>query len=122
VLWSIRLSAPSLPGFLSAGGFAVNVLASNQRRLAADFATAAIDKFADVPFVMGLRGYPLLPGSIAVFECRTENTIEGGDHLIFIGRVVAASYCDGQPLLFSGGEYCVPIPHASRPELQRLYA
>ncbi len=121
VLWSIRLSAPSLPGFLAAGGFAVNVLAADQRKLAADFATASVDKFADVPFAIGQRGYPLLPGSIAVFECQTENTIEGGDHLIFIGRVVAAAYRDGEPLVFSGGEYCVPVPHAA-PEPQRLHA
>ena len=40
VLWSIRQSAPSLPGFLAAGGFAVNVLAADQRKLAASFATA----------------------------------------------------------------------------------
>jgi flavin reductase (DIM6/NTAB) family NADH-FMN oxidoreductase RutF len=121
VLWSIRLSAPSLPGFLASGGFAVNVLASDQRKLAATFATASVDKFADIPFGFGLRGYPVLPGSIAVFECQTENTVEGGDHLIFIGRVVAASYCDGEPLVFHGGEYCVPVPHAPGAP-QRLYA
>jgi flavin reductase (DIM6/NTAB) family NADH-FMN oxidoreductase RutF len=121
VLWSIRLSAPSLPGFLAASGFAVNVLASDQRKLAANFATASIDKFANVPFGFGLHGYPVLPGSIAVFECQTENTVEGGDHLIFIGRVVAASYCDGEPLVFHGGEYCVPVPHAPA-EPRRLHA
>ena len=122
VLWSIRQSAPSLPGFLAAGGFAVNVLAADQRKLAASFANAAIDKFANAPFAIGQQGYPVLPGSIAVFECQTENTIEGGDHLIFIGRVVAASYCDGEPLVFSGGEYCVPVRHApAEPQLlQRL--
>jgi flavin reductase (DIM6/NTAB) family NADH-FMN oxidoreductase RutF len=122
VLWSIRQAAPSLPGFLSAGGFAVNVLAADQRKLVADFATPSLDKFADVPFAIGKLGYPVFPGSIAVFECETENTLEGGDHLIFIGRVVAASYCDGEPLVFSSGEYCVPVPHASRPEFQRLHA
>ncbi len=122
VLWSIRQSAPSLPGFLAAGGFAVNVLAADQRKLAADFATASVDKFADVDFAMGQQGYPLLPGSIAVFECQTESTVEGGDHLIFIGRVVAASYRDGEPLVFSAGEYCVPIPHGVRRASPRLHA
>ena len=97
------------------------VLAADQRELAAAFATASIDKFADVPFGIGLRGYPILHGSIAVFECQTENTVEGGDHLIFIGRVVAASYCDGEPLVFSRGEYCVPVRHAPPPEPQCLH-
>ena len=122
VLWCIRRSAPSLPGFLAASGFAVNVLGSDQRKLAATFANAAVDKFADVPFEIGLRGYPVITGSIAVFECQTENTVEGGDHLIFIGRVVATSHCDGEPLVFHGGEYCVPARHALPTELQRLHA
>jgi flavin reductase (DIM6/NTAB) family NADH-FMN oxidoreductase RutF len=123
VLWSIRLSAPSLPGFLAASGFAVNVLASEQRKLAAHFAAAALDKFADIPFSIGERGSPVLPGSLAVFECRTENTIEGGDHLIFIGRVVGASYCDGEPLVFSSGEFCIPMKHPPFVgEAQRLHA
>ena len=39
VLWCIRRSAPSLPGFLAASGFAVNVLGSVNRKLAATFAT-----------------------------------------------------------------------------------
>ena len=120
VLWSIRKAAPSLPGFLAAGGFAVNVLAADQKKLAAAFAAPAPDKFAHVPFAIGACGYPLLPGSIAVFECRTENTVEGGDHLIFIGRVLGASYRDGEPLLFSGGEYCVPARQAPQPA--RLHA
>jgi flavin reductase (DIM6/NTAB) family NADH-FMN oxidoreductase RutF len=122
VLWCIRRSAPSLPGFLAADGFAVNVLGADQRKLAATFATASIDKFADVPFAVGLRGYPILPSSIAVFECQTEDTVAGGDHLIFIGRVVATSHREGEPLVFSGGEYCVPVRHATPAELQRLRA
>lgn len=121
-MWSIRQSAASLPGFVAASGFAVNVLAADQRMLAAAFATASIDKFADVPFAIGLRGYPVLPGSIAVFEYQTGNTVEGGDHLILIGRVVAASYCDGKPLVFSRGEYCVPVRHVPPRERQRLHS
>ena len=73
------------------------------------------------PFAIGLRGCPLLTGSLAIFECQTENTVEGGDHLIFIGRVVAAAYREGEPLVFSAGDYCVPVRHAPA-EPQRLHA
>lgn len=44
-----------------------------------------------------------------------------GVTVIFIGRVVAASCCDGEPLVFSRGEYCVPVRHAPQPEPQRLH-
>ena len=123
VLWSIRLSAPSLAGFLAARGFAVNVLAAGQRALAHHFSTACVDKFEAIPFSTGPSGCPVLPESLAVFECETESTIEGGDHLIFIGRVIGAAYFDGEPLVFSKGEYCVPAKHApSLQQAQRLHA
>lgn len=108
VLWSLRRGAPSLASFLRAGHFAVNVLAAEQWRLSRRFATPRRDKFAEAEFSTGLGGCPVLAGSLATFECETENIVEGGDHLIFLGRVLRAAYREGEPLLFSGGRYCVP--------------
>lgn len=123
VLWSIRLSAPSLPSFLSANSFAINVLAAEQRSLSIHFATPCVDKFEDVSFSAGLGGCPVLPDSLALFECNIEDTVEAGDHLIFIGRVVRATYRQGKPLLFSGGEYCIPVKHPpATAEVYRLQA
>ena len=113
VLWSLRREAPSLGGFLDGGWFAINVLASHQADLSRHFATPAPDKFADLPWVEGLGGCPLLPGCLARFECRTETTVEAGDHIIIIGRVTRATYRDGEPLLYNAGRYCVPAPLAA---------
>jgi len=108
VLWSIRRTAPSLDSFLSAGAFAVNVLASDQRHLAQHFATPRADKFAEFSCGSGHGKCPVLPGALAIFECETERTVEGGDHLIIIGRVIRAAYGEAEPLIFSRGEYCLP--------------
>ena len=113
VLWSLRRQAPSLAGFLGGGWFAINVLASHQADLSRHFATPAPDKFAELPWLEGLGGCPLLPGCLARFECRTETTVEAGDHIIFIGRVARATYRDGEPLLFTSGHYCVPAAIAA---------
>lgn len=110
VLWSIRSSAPSLDGFLQSGSFAVNVLGAEQAELARHFATPRIEKFDAIAHTHGHGGCPTLPKCLAVFQCVTENTVEGGDHLLFIGRVVRASHRDGDPLIFSGGRYRVPAP------------
>jgi flavin reductase (DIM6/NTAB) family NADH-FMN oxidoreductase RutF len=120
VLWSIRRAAPSLDGFIEAGCFAVNVLAAEQRDLAAHFATPRAEKFAIAEHDRGHRGCPVLAGCLATFQCETESTAAGGDHLIFIGRVVHAAYRDGEPLVFCGGQYCVPAPLA--PDAARLRA
>ena len=108
VLWSLRQNAPSLPGFLESGLFAVNVLASGQCGLSRHFATPSKDKFESVAHVPSLGGCPLLAGSLATFECSVETTVTGGDHIIFIGRVHRATYRDGDPLIFSAGKYCTP--------------
>ena len=109
VLWSLRRQAPSLRGFVEAGRFAVNVLAAEQSGLSRHFATPLADKFAGVTWEEGQDGCPLLPGCLARFECRTERTVEAGDHLIFIGRIYRLKHRDGVPLLFNAGHYSLPV-------------
>lgn len=106
VLWSLRRNAPSLAGFLDSGHFAVNVLAADQHHLSRHFAMRAENKFENLACDTGLGGCPLLPNTLACFQCSTENTVESGDHIIFIGRVHRASYREGAPLIFSAGQYC----------------
>ncbi|NNM70959.1 flavin reductase family protein [Enterovirga aerilata] len=110
VLWSLRLAAPSLPGFKAAGHFVVNVLSTAQSLTSRHFATPRHDKFEGVRFSAGIAGCPMLDESLAIFECRTESTIEGGDHMIFIGRVVQAHYREGEPLIFAAGKYGTHAP------------
>lgn len=106
VLWSLWRNAQSLPSFLDSGYFAVNILAADQCHLSRHFAVQAENKFADLAYATGLGGCPLLAGTLASFQCSTENTVGGGDHVIFIGRVHRATYRDGEPLIFSAGQYC----------------
>jgi flavin reductase (DIM6/NTAB) family NADH-FMN oxidoreductase RutF len=108
IAWSLKRSAPSFDSFVAARHFAVNVLCCEQQALCRHFATPQVDKFAAVAFAHGIHGAPILPGSLATFECRTETTFEGGDHMIFIGRVIAATHRDGDPLIFSAGRLCLP--------------
>lgn len=110
VLWSLRLAAPSLSGFTQSGCFVVNVLSRAQSPASRHFATPRHDKFEDVTFSTGIDGCPMLDESLAIFECRTETTVEGGDHRIFIGRVVQAHYRDGEPLIFAAGRYGTHAP------------
>jgi flavin reductase (DIM6/NTAB) family NADH-FMN oxidoreductase RutF len=108
VLWSLRRNAASLASFTGSKHFAVNVLAADQEHVSNHFAKSSTDKFVEIPHSIGLGGCPVLPGTLASFECRLESEIEGGDHVIFLGRVLRASYRDGVPLIFAGGAYCRP--------------
>jgi len=111
VLWCLLKDSPSLAVFENCSYFAINILRSNQRDLSHQFATPAADKFGAVEWSEGLGGVPLLPGCLAQFECRHETHHEGGDHLIFIGRIENFRYADGQPLLYNAGRYGVAAEH-----------
>ncbi len=108
VLWCLQRTAPSFQSFAAAGVFAVSVLGADQHALSHRFATAAAHKFGSVDHLPGFGGAPRLADALAWFECRTERTVDGGDHVIFIGRVLRAGYRDGEPLVYSAGRYCLP--------------
>jgi flavin reductase (DIM6/NTAB) family NADH-FMN oxidoreductase RutF len=112
VLWCLRREAASVPPFLAAARFAINVLALDQAAVAQRFATRHADRFAGVDWRAGPGGLPLLNGAIAHFVCRSVAREAGGDHLIFIGAVEHYERFDGEPLAFHGGEYgqLVPLP------------
>jgi flavin reductase (DIM6/NTAB) family NADH-FMN oxidoreductase RutF len=112
VLWSLCQDAPSLAHFTDAEHFAVNVLGVGQRPLSRHFSSRQSNKFSGVAYATGLGGCPLLNGALAHFECVIENTIPGGDHVIFLGRVLRAAYRDGEPLIFAAGAYWRPAPIA----------
>lgn len=109
VLWSLRRQASSLASFLEAGCFAVNILSAEQGALSRHFATPAADKFEGVDWEEGHGGCPMLPGSLASFECDTHEAVEAGDHVILIGRIRHVTHRDGTPLVFHGGQYGTPV-------------
>jgi len=111
VLWSIKKESGSWPVFRQAGHFAVNVLASGQVDLSNRFATAEVDKFAQVAWSPGLRGDPLLHGAIAHLECELVHVHEGGDHFVLVGCVQRYARFAGEPLLFAQGRYAVVDEH-----------
>ncbi len=109
VLWSIGVKAFSYPAFAKATHFAVHVLAADQQALSDRFARPSTEKFDGVLFEHGLGEVPLFPGCAAVFECSTERCVEGGDHVIMIGRVERFSVNESAlPLMFYRGRYAIP--------------
>ena len=103
LLWSLSLDAVSLQEFRSAGAFAVNILADDQLSLCERFARRAIKKFHGMPYTCEELGMPLLDGALAHIVCSTWQRYPGGDHEIFVARVIAARAMEGQPLCYFSG-------------------
>ncbi len=106
VLFSLDRRAYSLPIFHEAGQFAVNVLRADQRQLSAIFAAPLVDKWDGVDYELWDTGCPILRDALASFECKTQHIYDGGDHLIFVGRVQKLRWsAAGDPLLYFRGGY-----------------
>jgi flavin reductase (DIM6/NTAB) family NADH-FMN oxidoreductase RutF len=106
VLFSVARSAYSLPAFLGARRYAVNILCADQAELSTRFARALEDKWGGSEWQAGGHGLPLAPGALAAFECDHYAEYDGGDHLILVGRVTRFERSpDGRPLLFFRGRY-----------------
>lgn len=92
------------------GVFAVNILSDDQEFLSERFAARAPivnEKFEGVSYEVAVTGSPILPDSIAWYDCRVEATYDGGDHVIIIGRAAAIGFGDDrrQPLLYYANQY-----------------
>jgi flavin reductase (DIM6/NTAB) family NADH-FMN oxidoreductase RutF len=106
VLWSLSRAAASLSAFSTGSHYAINILGADQQALAMRFATKNVDRFADVAFVNGAGGAPLLAGAAATFECFNRSRYEEGDHVIFVGEVERCTHNPGaSPLLYHGGKF-----------------
>lgn len=107
VLFSVDRKARSLPAMLEAKGFAVNILARDQESISNQFARALSNKWNQVKTSVGHAEAPLISGAMAHFECAPYAIYEGGDHVIFVVRVIRhASRAEGAaPLIFFRGRY-----------------
>ena len=105
ILWNIAKVSNSLRAYLAAEHFAINVLGAGQRDLSHHFAQSDHTVFKGIEYSVSEHGVPMLPDTIASFECRTYEIHDCGDHFIIIGEVERFDSSDGDPLLFFGGDY-----------------
>lgn len=100
VLVSIARSAKACE-LLAERSFAVNILGAHQRELALHFAGRPQGGL-EIPWEDG-RLAPRLAGCLAYLECSPWQAYNGGDHVLYLGRVEAFSHGDGEPLVFFAG-------------------
>jgi flavin reductase (DIM6/NTAB) family NADH-FMN oxidoreductase RutF len=111
VLWSLSRAAASMPAFSAGSHYAINILGADQQELALRFAAKGVDRFADVEFIDGVGGAPLLAGAAASFECFNRSRYEEGDHVIFVGEVERCTHnASASPLLYHGGKFYTEHP------------
>jgi flavin reductase (DIM6/NTAB) family NADH-FMN oxidoreductase RutF len=105
LLVNIARAAFGCDAFTGSQGFAVNILARDQRDLSNRFAAAGTDKFANLGWSGAATGSPIIDDVVAWFDCEHFEQVDAGDHIILLGRVVQYSYNTHAPLGFCRGAY-----------------
>ncbi len=105
LLMCVDKTAESFGVFTESPGFAVNILAEKQIETSGLFASKRPDKFDITSWTESLTGYPLLDGSCAWFDCRRNQVIDAGDHVIILGEILSYDYNDKIGLGYMRGGY-----------------
>lgn len=94
-----------LPAMIQeAGAFAVSILDRTQEQASNFFASRGREPSSDLE-ALGCRrtesGAPVVDGAMGWLACSVHESMEQGDHTIFVGRVVeATANPEGEPLLY----------------------
>lgn len=105
ILWSIDKGSYGFEAFTRASSFAIHVLAADQSELSRRFASRGADKFKGLASSKGVHGDPILEDFAACFQCESAAAHDAGDHVIIVGKVVAVTNQDKEPLIFHRGRY-----------------
>ncbi|GAB3304718.1 flavin reductase family protein [Geodermatophilus aquaeductus] len=109
VLVSLDRGSGLLARLAEGAPFGLNVLAAAQAELATRFARRGADGFAGVAWEVDL-GAPRLEGSAGWVACRVARLVDGGDHVVVLGDVVAASLQDAAPLTYHARRFGTHVP------------
>jgi flavin reductase (DIM6/NTAB) family NADH-FMN oxidoreductase RutF len=114
VLVCVDRAAAMHRALLASAAFAVSVLSADQEGIARYFAGPrphGAAQFDRVRWSPGdLTGAPLIGGALAWFECGLWRAYDGGDHSIFVGRLLSVRRCDAEALVFFSGRF-QRLPH-----------
>ncbi|MFD1625634.1 flavin reductase family protein [Azospirillum griseum] len=105
VLVCLAKGAASRPVFEAAAGYAVNILAEDQREVSRVFASRSEDRFASVTWHPGPAGNPVFAGTSAWLDCTLDRSVDAGDHIILIGQVRGFGQSPVNPLGYCRGAY-----------------
>jgi len=106
MLAALDRSSRTLAALQEAGMFGVNVLAADQAALALRFATKEPhDVKWDGVGWNELAGIPALGGAALAIACELVGELDGGDHSIVTGAVIAIAERETDPLVFHRGAY-----------------
>jgi flavin reductase ActVB len=100
VLTCLANSAQCFPAFAEAPRWNIHVLQHRHADLAMRFATRGAPKFDGAGFQPDADGLPFLKDVSISLRCATYSKVDGGDHLVLIGRVEEVGLAEEMPFVY----------------------
>ena len=88
-----------------AGHFAINILSADQQDISDRFAFTGPKDFSGLNTTTDVTGAPILQDTLGYVDCEIHEVLAGGDHDIFIGKIIGGKLGEGAPLLYFSGGY-----------------
>ncbi len=106
VLFNLDKKSHIYSHFADSEYFTVNILAQSQLEISRQCAHPSGVKWNEMKHSFTKSGCPVIEGAVAYIDCKKEAFYEGGDHTIFIGKVLDLKILsDEGPLLYNKGKY-----------------
>jgi flavin reductase (DIM6/NTAB) family NADH-FMN oxidoreductase RutF len=112
VLWSLDRNSARHALFTETSHYVIHVLGIDQDAHMRRFTRSGAG-FDGLGWTVNAEGAPLIPDTLARFECERASLHDEGDHTIIIGRVLRAAHREGEPLCFSRGAFGRFAHHAA---------
>ncbi len=100
VLTCLASTAECFPAFAAAARWNIHVLQHRHADLAMRFATRGVAKFDGAGFRPDADGLPFLADVSISLRCSAYSKVDGGDHLVLIGRVEEVGLGEEMPFVY----------------------
>ena len=105
ILFSIDKKSSKLNIFKNTKFISVNVLSKRQKLISDNFAKNNPD-WQDIDYQLLENGNPIIKNCISNLDCRIQNKIKKGDHIIFICKILKVINNDKlKPLIYFDSKY-----------------
>ena len=105
VLFSLDKKSSSLIKYKKSKLFGINILAKKQATISINFAKKN-SKWESIPYFTSNLGTPLIQNCLGNIECINLKSFKEGDHILFICKVLNASFKEKiKPLLYFDSKY-----------------
>ena len=105
VLFAVQHTSGTLPALFAREHAAINIVSAANADDVKAFASKGVDKFANVDWVPGPFGSPLLGHASAHMEVVLRERIRASTHTLFVARVLHARTFDEPPLVYFDGQF-----------------